>query len=971
MTYGYEDTDYKTKNDPSTGYAFNAALSTFFCRIRDVFKEELQEMYVRLESAGAWNAESIIQEFDTAQAEFPEELWRVDIERKYLRSYREGSPRFLQTMMNGKKKYQRRQFMRNQEKYMATKFFGNVAISDQIMFRCNTPTEDIVVKPNYTLHITPYADMYIDVLFGATYRTQVRAEAGKQYDIECPFSTMDDTAVLIYCSSMIQSLGDLSACYIHDNDFSKASKLKELIIGNATEGYKNSFLTNLGIGNNALLETLDIQNTPNLEQAIDLSKCGNLKSLYAFGSGINGVTFADRGLIELAELPDINALTMKNLIYLENLDIASFENMTTLVAENCGTIDLVNIITNSPKLNRARLIGIDWRLEDSSLIDRIYKMGGIDNNGYNVPIAVLSGKVYFPVARQQMLDLYAKAWPDLEVSYETLMPQFTATFKNHDGSVLDVQYVDIGKDAIDPTTRPENPIPVPTKPSTVSSNFTFSGWDINFTNITSNIVITAQFTETVREYTVRYVSGSYTLQEVKGAYGSYVSYTGDIPTDTSMESAYTYRLFKRWDNSGYVDGDKTIRAVYDEFTYTDGCFDSMDTSTMTPVQLYAMVKVGKEADVVEIKDTITIGMGNDYSYDDIEDNLPISEEIVFMGTNHMDSGIRLLETDSNWTIAIDYKFDEGNKSGSVLAQCYQGDGSNGFKLGFSTYPRITWGTSSLELAQVGKRDMLVIRHVKGESRVHIYRGNLPSDIVDYSTLSSNRSPVANSSLVFGCAKADDGTYENYGKGSIYWCKVWHADLGDDACKTLAMWTHEKIILEAYGFKKYYLSDNSGQRSAVSFIATHLLANNMMLGNSSNNAGGWATSSLNLFLNNRFYNSLPYDWRKVIRQVKVPSTIGNKSHETSTSNCFVAIPSVSELDASMNYEPYDAEGSPIPFILSEADRMRKHANGVADEYFTRSPNIEYTTYFMYITKDGRSNGFAYAYSERGVLLELSI
>lgn len=92
---------------------------------------------------------------------------------------------------------------------------------------------------------------------------------------------MDDTAVLVYGASRIQSMGDISACYIHDNDFSKAERLKELIIGNTTEGYSNTFLNNLVIGNNKLLEKLDVRNTPNLSSSLDLSKCGNLKELYA------------------------------------------------------------------------------------------------------------------------------------------------------------------------------------------------------------------------------------------------------------------------------------------------------------------------------------------------------------------------------------------------------------------------------------------------------------------------------------------------------------------------------------------------------------------------------------------------------------------------------------------------------------------------------------------------------------------
>lgn len=56
------------------------------------------------------------------------------------------------------------------------------------MFRCNTPI-GAVVKPDYTLHLTPYQDMYLSVMFGNSSPTQVRAKAGQQYDISCPLST--------------------------------------------------------------------------------------------------------------------------------------------------------------------------------------------------------------------------------------------------------------------------------------------------------------------------------------------------------------------------------------------------------------------------------------------------------------------------------------------------------------------------------------------------------------------------------------------------------------------------------------------------------------------------------------------------------------------------------------------------------------------------------------------------------------
>ena len=52
------------------------------------------------------------------------------------------------------------------------------------------------------------------------------------------------------------------------------------------------------------------------------------------------------------------------------------------------------------------------------------------------------------------------------------------------------------------------------------------------------------------------------LQESEGKYGSVVFYNRDIPVYTAEESAYKYYLFDRWDKSGYIDGDKTINAVY-------------------------------------------------------------------------------------------------------------------------------------------------------------------------------------------------------------------------------------------------------------------------------------------------------------------------------------------------------------------------------------------------------------------------
>lgn len=971
MSYGKEDTDYRTDGDPSSGYVFNAAESTFFCRIRDLMRSQLQTMFIDRESQNCWSASGLINQFDDWQAQFPEELWRIDIERKYLRTYRDGNTRFLAQMMNGRKKYQRRQFERDQEKYMATKHYGTTATSDQIMFRCNTPTQ-AVVAPNYTLHLTPYSDMYLSVMFGATYKTQVRAKAGQEYDIECPFTTMDDTAVLIYCASRIQAVGDISACYIHDNDFSKASKLQELIIGNTTPGYQNTFLTNLGIGNNTLLKKLDIQNTPNLAQALNLSACGNLEELYAHGSGLTGVTFADGGKIRIAQLPAITSITMRSLAYLTGLDIAAFDNLTTLTIENCGTVDVQEFFEDAPNINRVRITGINWELDDVSILERIYKMYGIDKNGYNISQSVLAGKVHVPVMREQLLADYNAAWADLEITYDTLINQFSVTFVNDDGTVLDIQYIDKGSKPVDPLTRENNPISTPTKESTVSTDFTFAGWDSNFVNVFANQIITATYSESLRKYTIKYVSRNTVLQEYTENYGSTVFYSGDIPVYTAEESAYKYYLFDRWDQSGYVNGDKTINAIYDSCEYTSGYFDGKELSTLRPVEIYAMIKLGIESQHVDYKDSISFELGNDYSFDDIEEHTVIAERTDFIGNSYVDTGIAPFSEDRSFVFAIDYTFGSSNSTNVVLAQCYQANGSNGFRLWYNNGPKLAWGTSSMVPSSANKREMLILRHIKGENGLHVYTSNLDGTAVSYVELSKTRNTLTNATLVFGCAKADDGAYENHANGIVYWSKIWYADLGDEACRNLAAWVHEVRELEMCGFKKYYLSDNSSKRCSMTFLDSHLLSRNMALNDAPENTGGWATYKLNSYLNTRLYDAIPVQWKQLIKQVQISSSVGNQSIEISTSDCYIAIPAVIEVEPSMTSEPYVYEGTSIPYLTTNQTRICTYDDGTEGPYWLRSPNISYSSYVYRVDSGGGLYGYNYPYdSECGVRIMISI
>lgn len=970
LTYGYEDTD-----TIGTKSVFNASDSKVFCYVRDYMKDDLVAMFIRLESQLAWSANRILNKFEKEQAIKPERLWIMDMRRKYFRTYEDNGTTSYLEMMHGDKKHQRRQFQKYQEKYIASKYVGATCTSDVITIRGYTPTNWSGVKPDGTFHIKPYADTYVVTRFGSNQLKQ-RAKRGQIYEMKSPIAAMNDTEVYVYNASLIQSIGDIAPFYPGYTDFNQGVKLTELTVGSGVEGYRNTNMNDFGIGRNTLLERLDLRNLPNLKKTISLGECTNLLEFLADGSGITGVIFATGGKIQTAHLPAITSMTAKNLNNLTDLTIEGYDNLTTLSIGNCPTIDEKDLIAKAVSLSRLRLVGIDWTLDSTDLLDNLARLAGIDENGYNVATSVLAGNVYVPVMREQKLAYYNSIWPDLDIRYDTMITQYTVTFVNDDkdNTVLDIQYVDKGGSAVDPITRAIAPIPVPTKQSTISTDYTFAGWDESLVSVFGDRTITATYSETTREYTVRYVSKGLSLQETKAQYGTTVFYAGDLPTYTAEEAAYKYYLFNRWDKSGLVDGDKQINAIYDTCEYVAGYFDNMELKDMSQVELYALLKLGLETDNLAIKDSLDLKLGNDYSFDDIEEYEVIASDMKFDGTNHYDTELPMLNVDRDFTIAIDFEFAGGNSAGATLAQCFQSDGSNGFRLWWSTEPKLSWGTDSDKPSTGANREIVVCRHAAGSNTISIYKSNLSGTEVTTASLTAIRNPIIQSTLVFGCSKADDGAFENHAKGTVHWCKIWYADLGEDMGRNIAQWIHETIPVDLAKFKGYYLADTSSKRASITFLANNLLGTKKQFNNKSTNEGGWATASLNTWLNTRLYNALSPAWKALIKPVKVYSSIGLKSTEISVSNCYFYIPSLYELDNSATNEPYINEtNATIPYLINDATRKRSRTStpDVYDMYWTRSPNVGFTNYIHTIDETGANSGYSYPSYDGGILLMFSI
>ncbi|MBQ8000261.1 MAG: hypothetical protein IJ298_03480, partial [Ruminococcus sp.] len=584
---------------------------------------------------------------------------------------------------------------------------------------------------------------------------------------------------------------------------------------------------------------------------------------------------------------------------------------------------------------------------DSTLLNEILKMNNTS----------LSGKVYISGAvRNQELANYAAAWSDLEVTYEpdNLVTQYLITYVNVDdkNTVLYETYVDRG--SIPPDPYATGLISMPTLASDEQYEYSFgthtdgvyevgSGWDEITSEALQARTVYAVYTKNVRQYTVTWYSrAGLSLGSTTAEYGSEVVYEGDTPTNDTEESTYIYNVFAGWDKStGYIRGDTDVYAVWARAELpvlpSEG---GKSLNEMSVGEINAVVASGRTENYFVTKDYTDIVLGHDFDFANVTSEV-IAENLVLDGTTATTTDIQLFgENEKSFTMAIDFQF-TGTDANNTLVSTFQEDGSEGFRLRYNSYPNIQWGDVSQNFGYSTKRDMVVLRHRKGENKLYIYASNGTSSGTRFETaitrveLTRSRSTSTEETISFGGIHFADGGYDDYGTGVIHWCKVWYDDLGDTNCQQLASWCHEPLRMEYYGANRYRLAGNTSQKSSASFICNHLLADRTYWMNSTNvNAGGWDASLMRSFLNTRIYDALPTVWKSMLKKVKINATAGSQSTEVLVSEDYIYLPCLTEMNNNQS-APYPSEGEYITWYTSNALRVKFQKYMIPDgaSYYT--------------------------------------
>lgn len=578
FSYNLEDTDQ------TAGGAdiFNGQQSVLWTNLRDAFGSDIASMYKTLRSGGKLSYDKVEEMFEQHQAKWGEAIFNEDAFFKYLQPLLDDGDGSYLSMLQGSKAEQRKWWLYNRFRYMDSKYNAGDAASDVIQLRAYQKGD---------ITVTPYADIYASIKYGS-YLVQQRASRNVAYTLTCPLETFNDTEIYVYSSSQIASVGDLSPLKVGYADFSKATKLQNLKLGDSSSSYSNGNMYALSLGNNVLLRTIDVRNCPGLgdtsqeghtQTSVDISGCSNVEHVYFEGTNILGLTLPVGGVIKTLHLPNtITNLTIRNQPSITDFSVVRasgdsstlYGNISTLRLENVSNaVPLMTILNSVPASTRVRLIGFDITVSDTDdiddFVDALDTMRGLDENGNNLATAreSVSGtiRIHDSLTGAKIAS-WTNKYPHLNIVADHTV-SYVYYYTGDGETLLYTEQVNDGGTGGSYTGTPSR---------TADAQYTygpFAGWSKNpnstvadavFTNVVADRSVYAAYPRTIRTYTITFVNDdNTTLATVYNVpYGGTATYTGETPVKSDQIDEGDW-LFIGWSPSNEnITGATTCVAQY-------------------------------------------------------------------------------------------------------------------------------------------------------------------------------------------------------------------------------------------------------------------------------------------------------------------------------------------------------------------------------------------------------------------------
>ena len=939
-----EDIDYTAGGDP----VFNGQGSVLFVNLRKAFYSEIMEMYQQLRVDGLISYDIVNHKFESHQSKWNEAIFNEDMWRKCLTPFIVDKDSQYLPMLLGKKEMQRKWWLYNRFRFLDSKYITGSSMSTRIMIRA---------KSKANVWLTPYVNMYGHVYYNDE-MVEHRMERNKAYEYVWSASGAEDAVIGINDADMLTSLGDLSSLQVETIDISLATHLTSLKIGDASNEYENKNLTSITFGNNTLLRDIDLRNCSVLNTSIDVSGCTNVEHIYCDGTSITGINLPDGGVLKTLHLPNTVAnLTIRNQPALENFVLNDSSNLTTLRLENVGSlIDTPNVISNMADGSRIRALDIDWEVDSESdlttLFNKLIKMRGLDENGNNTELAVLTGRIRVneKVSDKIVGDFY-NYFNDVVID-DGSTELYILNYKDRDGTILYSVRVADGANAIDPIEAGyiETPAPIITD----TYRYEFVQWSDLPTSINKHHIIIAQYHT---KFAIHFYSDDelvYTQWSVQGDAAEDPVVSGIIAAPTKPGTADTSYKFSNWDNlPTNVQFSMSVYAQYD--TYWAARFWNDDTIYLTEWIISGGTAVGPE----------------EY----FEDYIDPTRESTAQYDYHF----------SRWDGDFDMAMTSAREFYAIYTSTirrYNVYFYNDTQL-LQTKENIQYGGSTYYTGATP------IKLGVDNPEEYVFKGWMPTpDNITGETYCYALFKFTG--YLFG--KLADTDEEDYGWGTVdspNWSAInayWNVIAGDISSYKSGTMSKDDFVtkypigarmiipielsggtavadVEIIAHEHDDLADGTG-KSPITFFCADLPRIEYIMNESDvGNIGGWRDSAMRVFVNGELFSALPEELRTIIKPVFKLSDGGNsKTLVTTTDNCWLA--SYDEVGFTNAEFGLLGQGTLYSDIFSSANSSR--AKTITDNtttggwwlrsaYFGGSSN----SLFIQVTRSGSSYGyFAY-------------
>lgn len=191
--------------------------------------------------------------------------------------------------------------------------------------------------------------------------------------------------------------------------------------------------------------------------------------------------------------------------------------------------------------------------------------------------------------------------------------------------------------------------------------------------------------------------------------------------------------------------------------------------------------------------------------------------------------------------------------------------------------------------------------------------------------------------------------------------------GDTIPITLTNGSQCNLVLYDLKQNRYEKSDGSGYSNGV--LGFEEVTTIAQMNTTSTNVGGWSESHMKTVTMEEVYNLLPDDWKAVVSEVKVASTVGDGSTAISYSDNKTFVPACVEVGVFTTSSGYKDEGTIFDYFVgtsgsAEPKRVKKNLSGTISSYWLRSPGVTYSNLFINIYASGDWSTY-FAYSTSGV------